>query len=72
MKLVGTGSTLLQLSYKLIEERKEKCKTKYMERFLRSCSPFKAKIGPFAHLGKDTIVYLISTIIDNIVTLLLI
>ena len=69
---IGKGSELLELSQELLKSRKTVCKTKYMRTFLRSCQPFKAKIGPFMTLEKSLMVAIISAIIDFTVTLLLI
>ena len=68
---VSYGSTLLELSYKLLEDRKYFCRTKYMKAFHKSCYPFKVKIGSFMHLEKSTMLSILSSIINYTVILLL-
>ena len=71
ISFVGYGSTLLELSYKLLERRKYFCRTKYMKAFRNSCYPFKAKIGSFMYLERSTILSILSTVINYTVILLL-
>jgi len=68
---IGKGSELLEMSYTLVQSKKNTCDRKDMAVFLESCSPFKAKVGPFLHLQKSLILDIFATIIDYTVTLLL-
>ena len=68
---VGYGSTLLKLSYKLLQQRKYFLRTKYLKAFHKSCYPFKAKIGVFMYLEKGTILLILSAIINYTVILIL-